>query len=44
VPFRYEFEGDGDLDVFVNGNAYDFDSPFDIESKKNYAFTGTFAR
>ncbi|WP_417910254.1 hypothetical protein [Candidatus Electronema sp. PJ] len=34
TPFRYRFEDDGDLDIFINGKEYDVDSPYDIDSKK----------
>ncbi len=27
APFNYEFEPDGDLDIFIAGKAYDIDKP-----------------
>jgi hypothetical protein len=30
LPFVYEFEDDGDLDIRINGRDYDLDSPCDI--------------
>lgn len=34
VPFRYDFEDDGDLNIYIGGRSYDLDSPYDIEYKK----------
>jgi hypothetical protein len=31
LPFVYEFEDDGDLDIRINGRDYDLDSPCDID-------------
>lgn len=34
APFRYHFEPDGDLNLFIDGREYDVDSPYDVERKK----------
>ncbi len=34
TPFKFQFEGDGDLDITINGKTYDIDSPYDIDIKK----------
>jgi hypothetical protein len=34
VPFSYRFEEDGDLDLTINGNLYEVDSPYDRDKKK----------
>ena len=34
TPFRYQFEDDGDLDLIVEGQEYEVDSPYDIDKKK----------
>ena len=34
VPFQYRFEEDGDLDLNINGELYEVDSPYDIDKKK----------
>jgi hypothetical protein len=34
VPFGYRFEGDGDLDLTVDGRLYEVDSPYDIDKEK----------
>ncbi|MCI5146973.1 MAG: hypothetical protein D3923_15985 [Candidatus Electrothrix sp. AR3] len=34
APFTYRFEKDGDLDLTLNGQTYDIDSPYDIDKKK----------
>jgi hypothetical protein len=34
TPFRYRFEPDGDLNLFIGGTEYDVDSPYDIDRKK----------
>lgn len=35
TPFRYRFEPDGDLNLFIKGEEYDVDSPYDIDRKKH---------
>ena len=34
VPFSYRFEDDGDLDLTINDELYEVDSPYDIDKKK----------
>ena len=34
VPFRYRFENDGDLDLTIDGELYEVDSPYDRDKDK----------
>lgn len=34
VPFSYEFERDGDLNLTIDGKTYEIDSPYDKDKKK----------
>jgi len=34
VPFKFQFESDGDLDITISGKTYDIDSPYDIDKPK----------
>lgn len=34
VPFQYAFEGDGDLNLVIDGREYEVESPFDVDAKK----------
>jgi len=34
VPFTYEFERDGDLNINIEGKNYEIDSPYDHDKKK----------
>lgn len=34
VPFEYQFEADGDLDLTIDGKEYEIDSPYDRDKKK----------
>lgn len=34
VPFDYEFESDGDLDIVIGGKEYEIESPYDIDKPK----------
>ncbi|MCI5131451.1 MAG: hypothetical protein D3904_07970 [Candidatus Electrothrix sp. EH2] len=34
TPFKYRFENDGDLDLNINGEVYEVDSPYDRDKKK----------
>ncbi len=33
LPFQYNFENDGDLDLMLNGKEYEIDSPYDRDKK-----------
>lgn len=34
APFTYRFENDGDIDLTIDGQVYDVDSPYDRDRKK----------
>lgn len=34
LPFDYEFENDGDLNLVVDSKEYEIESPYDIDKKK----------
>ncbi|MCI5222406.1 MAG: hypothetical protein D3924_06995 [Candidatus Electrothrix sp. AR4] len=34
TPFTYRFEDDGDIDLTIDGQVYDVDSPYDRDKKK----------
>lgn len=34
VPFQYAFENDGDLNLVIEGEEYEIESPFDNDNKK----------
>jgi hypothetical protein len=34
TPFTYRFEDDGDIDLTIDGQVYDVDSPYDRDRKK----------
>lgn len=34
LPFKYAFEGDGDLNLVVDGQEYEIESPYDVDNKK----------
>lgn len=34
TPFQYRFEDDGDLDLNINGELYEVDSPYDRDKRK----------
>ncbi len=34
LPFTYEFEPDGDLNIVLEGKLYEIDSPYDLDSLK----------
>ncbi len=34
APFTYRFEDDGDIDLTIDGQVYDVDSPYDRDKKK----------
>lgn len=34
VPFQYQFEEDGDLDLVIDGRSYEVDSPYDRDRSR----------